>query len=652
MVSVRAIHFAATMLFAGVVFFIVFVTEPTFRAANVDLAVRAIVQSRIGRLTWISLVLATISGAAWLVLTAVEMSDRPLVAVLSEDILWVVLSQTNFGRAWFIRFLLVCIFVVALGAFRSPQRVQAGWFKAAMVVLAAAFVGTLAWAGHAAGNSGIDGVVHGTADILHLIGAAAWVGALLPLALLLWVVKGDKALLAMGRAATLRFSTVGIASVGTLLATGIVNSWYLVGSLAALVGTSYGRLLLVKVGLYFGMVGMAAINRFRLTSRLGDDPPTTATQRALYQLRRNSLIELAIGAIVLVIVAVLGTIPPGLHRQATWPFSFRPNPMLLSDEQLRISFFLALGVAAAGMVLIVVALTLQRGRWSGFAIGVIGVGLLFYVVQGLAALTTPAYPTTYYVSPTNFSAASIAAGERLFAMHCASCHGPHGRGDGPAGPSMARKPADLTADHVYYHSDGDLFWHITSGIADAMPEFRAILDEGARWNLIDFIRAKADATRLQRFAGGTSAAFPSPKFFADCANQSTVFIGQGQSSYVHIAIAKAASDDWLRHLVSSDSKFDVLTVIIAINWTPTVDFPICFTEDPNVVKTFALYSGDNGDQISGAEFLIDLDGNLRSMWHPALAPGSTKTDMLKQRIEGLQFPPAHVRPVGAHNHVH
>src|SRR5262249_38281238 len=100
MVSVRAIHFAATMLFAGVVFFIVFVIDPTFRAANVDLAVRAIVQSRIGRLTWISLVLATISGAAWLVLTAAEMSARPLVAVLSEDILWVVLSQTNFGRAW------------------------------------------------------------------------------------------------------------------------------------------------------------------------------------------------------------------------------------------------------------------------------------------------------------------------------------------------------------------------------------------------------------------------------------------------------------------------------------------------------------------------------------------------------------------------
>jgi hypothetical protein len=137
MVSVRAIHFAATMMVGGVIFFIVFITEPTFRASNVDLIVRTIVRSRIARLAWISLVLATISGAAWLVLTAAEMSDRPPVAVLPEGILWVVLSQTGFGRTWFIRFLLVCILVVALGSFLSPQRVQASWFKAAMVALAA-----------------------------------------------------------------------------------------------------------------------------------------------------------------------------------------------------------------------------------------------------------------------------------------------------------------------------------------------------------------------------------------------------------------------------------------------------------------------------------------------------------------------------------
>ena len=53
------------------------------------------------------------------------------------------------------------------------------------MVLAAALVGTLAFAGHAIGGEGIEGIVHPAADVLHLVAAAAWVGALVPLALLL-----------------------------------------------------------------------------------------------------------------------------------------------------------------------------------------------------------------------------------------------------------------------------------------------------------------------------------------------------------------------------------------------------------------------------------------------------------------------------------
>jgi copper resistance protein D len=44
--------------------------------------------------------------------------------------------------------------------------------------------------------------------------------------------------------------------------------FYLVGSIPALVGTDYGRLLAAKVALFFAMVAVAAINRFRLTPGL------------------------------------------------------------------------------------------------------------------------------------------------------------------------------------------------------------------------------------------------------------------------------------------------------------------------------------------------------------------------------------------------
>ena len=65
--------------------------------------------------------------------------------------------------------------------------------------------------------------------------------------------------------ATRRFSTLGLLSVGTLLATGLVNTWMLAGSLAALLETDYGRLLLPKIALFVAMVAIASINRLRLT---------------------------------------------------------------------------------------------------------------------------------------------------------------------------------------------------------------------------------------------------------------------------------------------------------------------------------------------------------------------------------------------------
>jgi hypothetical protein len=103
---------------------------------------------------------------------------------------------------------------------------------------------------------------------------------------------------------------LGIVSVGTLLATGIVNSWYLVGSVTALVGTSYGQVLLVKVALFFGMVGIAAVNRFRLTPQLASAETAGA---ALGKLRRNAGIETLGGAAILFLVAMLGTMPPAGH---------------------------------------------------------------------------------------------------------------------------------------------------------------------------------------------------------------------------------------------------------------------------------------------------------------------------------------------------
>jgi putative copper resistance protein D len=84
-------------------------------------------------------------------------------------------------------------------------------------IFSAALVGTLAWAGHAAATANGLGAVHIASDVLHLAAAAAWVGALLPLAVLLGAALAcaDPPSIGIAREVVLRFSTLGIVSVGT-----------------------------------------------------------------------------------------------------------------------------------------------------------------------------------------------------------------------------------------------------------------------------------------------------------------------------------------------------------------------------------------------------------------------------------------------------
>jgi putative copper resistance protein D len=322
----RTIHFAATMLVAGVVLFAVFIAAPAWRGAAGNGAVAIKVRAQLGAIAWIGLALAAFSGAAWLVLTAAAMSDLPAVQVFGDGVLWTVLSQTVFGRDWLIRLVLACALAATLPSLLSQQNHKTRWIETAAAVLAAAFAGTLAWSGHAAGGLGGEAILHPAADVLHLIAAAAWVGALVPLIVLFAAAAGaDDASLAMARTATTRFSILGIVSVGTLLVTGIVNTYYLAGSVPALLHTDYGRLLLIKIALFLAMVAIAAVNRLRLTPQLLQQASIAASRDALRQLRRNAAIEALAGAIVIAIVAALGTMAPAIHAAHQHP-TYGPVP--------------------------------------------------------------------------------------------------------------------------------------------------------------------------------------------------------------------------------------------------------------------------------------------------------------------------------------
>ncbi|MGH6665295.1 MAG: copper homeostasis membrane protein CopD [Pseudolabrys sp.] len=288
LILARGVHTAATVLAAGTVAFMALVVElPALRRQLTVLA-------------WIALALTILSGIAWLVWLSADIYGAPIIAVCLHGGVWTVLTGTRFGLVWTARLGLA----VLLGVLML-------WPATRLLQLAAAscLLALIALIGHAGATPGTAGQIHLASDIVHLLAAGAWVGALPALAMMLAGARHDPAWGGDVVAATRRFSLLGMVSVGALLASGIINSWNLLGGPRDLLTTDYGRLVLVKIGLFIAMVGIASANRFHLMPRLPE-------AGALRELGRNSLAETALGLCALLVVGALGTLSPSGHAHS------------------------------------------------------------------------------------------------------------------------------------------------------------------------------------------------------------------------------------------------------------------------------------------------------------------------------------------------
>jgi copper transport protein len=128
-------------------------------------------------------------------------------------------------------------------------------------VIAAGIAATWALSEHA--STGIQTGLAMPVDVLHLLAVATWLGGLTSLLVALYRAPFIES------AAVRRFSRTAFVSVVVLAASGLYQAWRQVGSWSALGGTSYGQLLLVKVGLVAVLIGIAWFSR-RWTGRLGE----------------------------------------------------------------------------------------------------------------------------------------------------------------------------------------------------------------------------------------------------------------------------------------------------------------------------------------------------------------------------------------------
>ena len=306
LVVIRGVHFAATAVMTGTLIFREVVAEAASCSAR---PAAIIVRTQTLRVAWIFLAVAAASGMIGLLLAAASMSGLSFGESMTLDVLSTVVNETQFGRVSEIRLVLAVIIAGGLAYDRFPLA------RGLALAMSLGFTAALAWTGHAGSTAGAMGILHLAADTLHLLAAAIWMGGLVSLVLLLSVSRNDQtdAGVSFARDATQRFSTMGVAIVVVVLATGIINAWILVGSWQALIVTDYGRLLMLKVALFGVMLLTAAVNRFWLTPRLvlpsGSEPQFKVFRR----LARNSMIEIVLASMIFAIVGMLGTLHPAIH---------------------------------------------------------------------------------------------------------------------------------------------------------------------------------------------------------------------------------------------------------------------------------------------------------------------------------------------------
>lgn len=135
------------------------------------------------------------------------------------------------------------------------------------------------------------------ANAVHLLAAAAWAGGLL------YIVTERSS--SQHARAVHRVSTVALVSVVLIALTGVLQAWLFLDSLSALVGTSYGRLVLAKASGLLILVGFGAVHRLRGIPAMEETGETEGLTRAVR-------IELAVAGAVVVVAAVLAHVSPAV----------------------------------------------------------------------------------------------------------------------------------------------------------------------------------------------------------------------------------------------------------------------------------------------------------------------------------------------------
>jgi copper resistance protein D len=255
----------------------------------------AALSSVVRRLALVASVVALFTATVWLALESASMADDWSAAV-DPGAMGAVLTDTAFGHAWAVHLILAAM-LVAVVVFGPSDR----WAPTA--VASGALLASLGLVGHAAMQTGAEGVLHRGNHAVHLLAAGAWIGGLVPFVMCLGVYERSdirrEAITAM-----MRFSFAGQFIVAAIVLTGAFNIALTSGHPPIPPNSPYRGLLIAKIAVVAIMIVAAVVNRYVLAPRLKPGA------RALAFLRATSTAEIVLGCLVLALVSVFALLDP------------------------------------------------------------------------------------------------------------------------------------------------------------------------------------------------------------------------------------------------------------------------------------------------------------------------------------------------------
>jgi copper resistance protein D len=519
------------------------------------------------------------------------------------------------------------------------------------------------------------------ASIAHRLALAVWAGGLPALIMLIGAGPVPDDTRRLAAVVLRRFSRLATLAMGVLLVTGVLLTWYLVGNFPGMIGTEYGRLLLLKLAMLGGVLFIASGLQRQLLPMLELKPSDRTFRRYANRVK----LETVLAVLIVVIASDMAGLAPPEHENIVWPLPFRFSfaatwaAPWVPTRFIGGNLLILLGLAG----LVFGLMPSLRPAWfrlpknaslgAGIATVAAGAGLAF------PAISVQAFPDTYLSTDIPYAATSIAAGLKHYEDNCTGCHGTGGHGDGPAASGLPIKPADLSAPHTALHTGGDLYWWVTHGITNSpMPAFGDVLPDDERWDIINFLGAFSVGYQGRviepKVQPGQYWLAPPDFEVTDETGNTNLLTDYRKKSAVLVVLFSCSQENVaqetarLEQLLAARDRLarnGVKIILVApgkicepLRERANGKILVANHDIADVAATLGLFtrSFHNRQQTVvrvpelHAEFLIDRSGYIRARWLPVEDDSWSDPGFIETQLEILAREPPEPPPPGPHDH--